>query len=91
MMRIRRQRRTTGTPQIFEEEQEPEVWEVFFVGAKAEFGKVPSQAGSREVAVGLNMGWAEYGAAGFVPVYARVSVRHILISTDLALWYTLLP
>ena len=60
MMRIRRQRRTTGTPQIFEEEQEPEVWEVFFVGAKAEFGKVPSQAGSRAVAVGLNMGWAEY-------------------------------
>ena len=31
-----------------------------FVGAKAEFGKVPSQAGSRAVAVGLNMGWAEY-------------------------------
>ena len=85
MMRIRRQRRTTGTPQIFEEEQEPEVWEVF---CRSECRIWQSALTSQ--LTGGSCG-AEYGAAGFVPVHARVCVQRILISTDLAMWYTLLP
>ena len=56
---MKKQRRATSLLRIFEEEQEPEGQRCgrCFVGANAEFGKVPSQAGSRALAVGLNMGW----------------------------------
>ena len=57
---IRKQRRTTSPLRILRGRARARGVGGVFVGAKAEFGKVPSQAGSRAVAVGLNMGWAEY-------------------------------